>query len=68
MTSAPTTDREFSTAEFFALAKTRLSLDVSRELTDPRVAPRIDYPDVDPEVIAASQLRDRCRRQLCWYP
>ena len=53
MASAPTTDREFSTAEFFALAETRLSLDVPQALTDPRVVPRIDDPDVDPQVMAA---------------
>ena len=49
--SAPTTDREFSTAEFFALAKTRLSLGVPDRFTDPLVIPRID--DADPTLMAA---------------
>jgi hypothetical protein len=66
MTSAPTTNREFSTAEFFALAKTRLSLDVPQELTDPRVVPQID--DVDPEVMAAIAAVESMRAAAVLVP
>ena len=49
--SAAPTDRPLSTTEFFALAKSRLSLDVPEALTNPQVIPRLDDPD--PAVMAA---------------
>jgi len=51
--SAPRTDRLFSSAEFFALAKARLSFDAPEGLTDPYVIPRPDDHDADPAVMAA---------------
>src|SRR6187200_2907932 len=49
--SAAPTDRPLSTTEFFALAKSRLSLDVPEALTNPQIIPRLDDPD--PAVVAA---------------
>ena len=49
--SAAPTDRPLSTTEFFAPAKSRLSLDVPEALTNPQIIPRLDYPD--PAVMAA---------------
>jgi 8-oxo-dGTP pyrophosphatase MutT (NUDIX family) len=49
---APRTDR-LLTAEFFALAKARLSLDTPEGLTDPHFIPRHDDHDADPAVTAA---------------
>jgi 8-oxo-dGTP pyrophosphatase MutT (NUDIX family) len=51
--SAPQTDPGPSTAEFFALAYARLSLDATDALTNPHVIPRLDDADADPELIAA---------------
>jgi 8-oxo-dGTP pyrophosphatase MutT (NUDIX family) len=62
MNSAPTTHR------FFALAKTRLSLDVPQELTDPRVVPRIDDPDGDPEVVGAIAAMESMRAAAVLVP
>jgi 8-oxo-dGTP pyrophosphatase MutT (NUDIX family) len=47
------TDRIFSSAEFFELAKARLSFDVPKGLTDPDVVPCHDDHDGDPVVLAA---------------
>jgi 8-oxo-dGTP pyrophosphatase MutT (NUDIX family) len=49
---APRTER-LLTAEFFALAKARLSLDAPEGLTDPHFVPRQDDRDADPAVMAA---------------
>jgi 8-oxo-dGTP pyrophosphatase MutT (NUDIX family) len=49
--SAPTKSRGFSATEFFALARTRLSLDVPDWLADPHVIPWIE--DADPTMMAA---------------
>jgi hypothetical protein len=62
MNSASTTHR------FFALAKTRLSLDVPQELTDPRVVPRIDDPDGDPEVVGAIAAMESMRAAAVLVP
>jgi len=47
------TDRVFSSAEFFELAKARLSFEVPKGLTDPDVVPCHDDHDGDPAVLAA---------------
>ena len=47
------TDRVLSSAEFFELAKARLSFDVPKGLTDPDVVPCHDDHDGDPAVLAA---------------
>jgi hypothetical protein len=47
------TNRFLSTAEFFALAKARLSLNAPEALTDPRIIPRDNDEDADPAVFAA---------------
>jgi len=49
--SATPTDRPLSTTEFFALAKSRLSLDVPEALTNPQIIPHLDDPA--PAVVAA---------------
>jgi 8-oxo-dGTP pyrophosphatase MutT (NUDIX family) len=49
--SASRSDPRPSTAQFFALAHARLSLDGPEALTDPHFIPRLD--DADPELIAA---------------
>jgi 8-oxo-dGTP pyrophosphatase MutT (NUDIX family) len=51
--SAPRTNPGPSTAEFFELAHTRLSLDTPEALTNPQILPRLDDDDADPELIAA---------------
>src|SRR5690349_8555468 len=48
----PRTDR-LLTAEFFALAKARLSLDAPKRLTDPHFIPSHGDHDADPAVMAA---------------
>ena len=53
MTDSEWTNRLLSTAEFFALAKVRLSLNTPEALTDPHVIPRHDDQDADPAVLAA---------------
>jgi len=53
MTDSEWTNRFLSTAEFFALAKARLSLNTPEALTDPHVIPRHDDQDADPAVLAA---------------
>ena len=45
--------RFLSTAEFFALAKARLSLNTPEALTDPHMIPRDNDEDADPAVLAA---------------
>ena len=47
------TNRFLSTAEFFALAKARLSLNTPEALTDPQIIPRDNDEDADPAVLAA---------------
>ena len=53
MTDSESTNRFLSTAEFFALAKARLSLNTPEALTDPHVVPRDNDQDADPAVLAA---------------
>jgi 8-oxo-dGTP pyrophosphatase MutT (NUDIX family) len=53
MTDSEWTNRLLSTAEFFALAKARLSLNTPEALTDPNVIPRDNDEDADPAVLAA---------------
>jgi 8-oxo-dGTP pyrophosphatase MutT (NUDIX family) len=53
MTDSESTNRFLSTAEFFALAKARLSLDTPETLTEPLVIPRHDDQDANPAVLAA---------------
>ena len=47
------TNRFLSAAEFFALAKARLSLNTPEALTDPHVIPRDNDQDADPAVLVA---------------
>src|SRR6516225_10979936 len=53
MTNSEWTNRFLSTAEFFSLAKARLSLNTPEALTDPNVIPRDNDEDADPAVLAA---------------
>ena len=53
MTDSEWTNRSPSTAEFFALAKARLSLNTPEALTDPNVIPHDNDHDADPAVLAA---------------
>ena len=53
MTDSEWTNRFLSTAEFFAVAKARLSLNTPEALTDPHVVPRDNDQDADPAVLAA---------------
>jgi hypothetical protein len=66
MTDSEWTNRFLSTAEFFALAKARLSLNTPEALTDPHVIPRHDDQDADPAVLAAiaavRPIRTACPR------
>ena len=52
MTDSEWTNRLLSTAEFFALAKIRLSLSTPEALTNPHFIPRLDDDDANPELIA----------------
>jgi hypothetical protein len=53
MTDSEWTNRVLFTAEFFALAKARLSLNTPEALADPHVIPRDNDQDADPAVLAA---------------